>query len=84
MLFSSLCIFWKKISLILCLNESIFFVDFKSDDRLFHIFGPKYDRHFWPVLLLRIENAIISANNDDIENALSGVTANDLKFPSIY
>ena len=53
MLFSSLCIFWKKFSLILCFNELTLFVDFKSDDRLFHIFGPKWDRHFWPVLLLR-------------------------------
>ena len=26
---------------------------FKSDARLFHIFGPWQDRHFWPVLLLR-------------------------------
>ena len=40
-LFSSLCIFWKKLSFILCLNELILFVDFKSDGRLFHIFGPK-------------------------------------------
>ena len=40
MLFSSLCIFWKKLSLILCLNEVTLFVDFKSDDRLFHIFAP--------------------------------------------
>ena len=28
--FSSLCIFWKKFSLILCLNELILFVDFSS------------------------------------------------------
>ena len=30
----------EKIVLILCLNELILFVDFKSEDRLFHIFGP--------------------------------------------
>ena len=41
MLFSSLCIFWKKLSFTLCLNELILFVDFKSVDRLFHILGPK-------------------------------------------
>ena len=34
MSFSSLCIFWKKLSLILCLNELIPFVDFKSADSL--------------------------------------------------
>ena len=38
--YSSLCILWKKLSLILCLNELILFVDFRSEDRLFHIFGP--------------------------------------------
>ena len=42
MSFSSLCIFWKKLSLILCLNELTLFVDFRSEDRLFHIFGPMY------------------------------------------
>ena len=36
--FSSLCVFRKKLSLILCLNELILVVDFKSDDKLFYIF----------------------------------------------
>ena len=30
----------EKLSLILRLNELILFADFKSEDRLFHIFGP--------------------------------------------
>ena len=30
----------EKLSLILCLNELIQFVDFRSEDRRFHIFGP--------------------------------------------
>ena len=34
MSFSSLCIFWKTLTLILCLNELILFLDFKSEDRL--------------------------------------------------
>ena len=46
MSFFSLYINWKKLSLILCLNELMLFVDFKSDDRLFHIIGPTKDRHF--------------------------------------
>ena len=33
---SSFCIFWKKFSLILCLNVFGFSADFKSDGRLFH------------------------------------------------
>ena len=33
-------------SLILCLNELILFVDFKTEDGSFHIFGNKKDRHF--------------------------------------
>ena len=33
--------FGKKLSFILCLNELILFVDFKSVDRLFHILGQK-------------------------------------------
>ena len=41
-----------KILCYICFNLMLF-VDFQSDDRLFHIFGPKKDRHFWPVLLLR-------------------------------
>ena len=36
---SSLCMFLKKFSLILCFNFFML-VDFKSDARLFHIFGP--------------------------------------------
>ena len=31
----------EKLSLILCLNELIVFVDFESEDRLFYILGPK-------------------------------------------
>ena len=30
----------------------LLYVDYKSDDRLFHIFGPKKDRYFWLVLLM--------------------------------
>ena len=36
MSFSSLCIFWKKLFLMLCFKELILYVDFKSEDRLFH------------------------------------------------
>ena len=39
MFFYSLCLFLKKLSLILGLNELILSVDFKSEDRLFF---------FWP------------------------------------
>ena len=45
--------FWKKLSLILCLNELILFIDLKSDDRLFHIFVPRKTVAFGqPVLLM--------------------------------
>ena len=36
--FQSLCTFWRKLLLILCLNELILSVGLKSEDRLFHIF----------------------------------------------
>ena len=38
---------------ILCLKLLMFFADFSSDGRLFHILGPRYERHFCPVLLFR-------------------------------
>ena len=54
---SSFCIFWKKSSLILCLNVFGLLDDFKSDGRLFHIFGPRQDKHFCPEVLLRNGNS---------------------------
>ena len=48
---SSFCICWKKLSLILCLNVFGFLADFKSDGRLFHIFGQRYDKRFCPEVL---------------------------------
>ena len=38
--------YFGKISFISCLNVFGLFADFKSDGRLFHIFGPRYDKHF--------------------------------------
>ena len=52
---SSCCIFWKKFSFILCLNVFRLLADSKSDGRLFYVFGPRYDKHFCPEVLLRKE-----------------------------
>ena len=41
-----------NLSLILCLKLLMFFADFSSDDTLFLILGPRYERKFCPVLLL--------------------------------
>ena len=54
---SSICLFWKKLLLILCLNVLTFFADFNSDGRLFHVFGPMQDRHFGPVTLVQNGNS---------------------------
>ena len=46
--------FGKKSFFILCLNELISFVDFKSDDRLSILLATgQVLLAFWPVLLLR-------------------------------
>ena len=42
--------------MILCLNILGLFADFTSDGRLFHIFGPRKDKHFYPEILLRNVN----------------------------
>ena len=40
--------FGKKFSLISCSNVFGLLADFKSDGRLFHIFGPRLYKHFCP------------------------------------
>ena len=66
MSFSSLCIFWKKLSLILCLNELILFVDFRSEDRLFHIFGPMSSKQKH-IQIKTKRNAVLNQNKTQLD-----------------
>ena len=60
-IFPSLYILAKLSSIlcILCLNEFILFVDFKSEERLFHTFGPKLDRQFLGIVKDYVESVFI-------------------------
>ena len=42
----------NNVSLTLCLKLSMFFADFSSDVKSFHILGQRYERQFCPMLLL--------------------------------
>ena len=46
--------------------------DFKSDGRLFHIFGPRFDKHFCPEVLLRNGNSNLNLDLHVIRPRFAG------------
>ena len=68
---SSSCIFWKIISLILCLNVFGLLADFKSDGGLFYILGP---RAFCPKVLLQNGNSNLNLDLCVIRPWLAGIS----------